>query len=64
VPVTLACASKGIAGMEKVVNVQSFGLTVILFSSNGGALFVEIYEKKNFLFIIQYPINRTRCSLR
>jgi len=42
VPVTHACVSNGIAGIEKSINLQSSGSIFVLISSNGGALFVEI----------------------
>jgi len=42
VPVTYAYLSKGKAGVEKVMREQLTKPIVLLFSSSGGALFVEI----------------------
>ena len=62
---TVACVSQGIAGIVNEVNVQSLGLIMRLFSSEGGALFVEIYEEKIIaLFLDDIQANLTRYSRR
>lgn len=61
----VAYVSQGIAGTVNEVNVQSFGLIMKLFSSRGGALFVEVYEEKIIvLFLDDIQANLTRYSRR